>query len=365
MVAISIYPSISNILHQLGRKERNFNDHTIRYALERLEAATDNFWGTYANIYHKLEQKCQQLQCVYPVFEAKCQQLGITIDPQVIWRVYLPLAEWVVEERKRVLKDVFILGINGAQGSGKSTLCALLQVILETGFSQRAVSVSIDNFYLTRSERQRLAAEVHPLLITRGVPGTHNVVLAISIFKSLKAARPNSSIRLPIFDKALDDQLPEEKELIFQGRPDIVLFEGWCVGARPEPDHQLARSINRLEAEEDPDGVWRYYVNRALGRQYAQLFSLLDKLLLLEIPEFKVAYAQRLEQEQQLARRLLKEGGANSARRIMDTDELKRFIMHFQRLTEYMLDEMSVRADLVLKINADRQFLKARKRILS
>jgi D-glycerate 3-kinase len=367
----STHQSISNILRRLGKGESaaNLNVTSIRCALERLEASTDSFWGAFEAttcVYQRqrLEVKCQLLQLIYPAFETKCRQLRMTAAPRLetLWRVYLPLAEWVVGQRRRFLGDVFVLGINGAQGSGKSTLCALLQVILEVGFSQRVVALSIDDFYLTRAERQHLAEQVHPLFITRGVPGTHDVTLAIKVLKSLKSAHHASSTPLPTFDKALDDRLPEKEGPIFQGRPDIVLFEGWCVGAQPEPEQRLARPINTLEIEEDVDGVWRRYVNQALGKQYAQLFGLLDALFLLKIPEFKAVYALRLEQEQQLAHALSERHPETSTRQAMSVRELQRFIMHFQRLTEYMLDEMPMRADLVLEIDEHRQFLKARRK---
>jgi D-glycerate 3-kinase len=365
MVATSTHQSISDILRQLGEGGRgagNLNTTTIRCALERLESSTDSFWGA-LEATTCVEVKCQLLQLIYPAFETKCRQL-MTAAPRLetLWRVYLPLAEWVVGQGRRFLGDVFVLGINGAPGSGKSTLCALLQVILEVGFNQRVVTLSIDDFYLTRAERQHLAAQVHPLFITRGVPGTHDVALAIKALELLKSANRASSTPLPAFDKALDDRLPEKEGPIFQGRPDIVLFEGWCVGAQPEPAQRLARPINTLEIEEDADGVWRRYVNQALGSQYARLFSLLDALFLLKIPTFKVVYAQRLEQEQQLAQALRGGHLETSARQAMSARELQRFIMHFQRLTEYMLDEMPKRADLVLEIDEHRQFLKARER---
>jgi D-glycerate 3-kinase len=224
--------------------------------------------------------------------------------------------------------------------------------------------LSIDDFYLTRSERQYMADHVHPLFITRGVPGTHDVVLAIKVLKSLGSANQDSLTPLPTFDKALDDRLPEKKWPIFQGRPDIILFEGWCVGARPEPDQHLTKPINVLEAEEDADGVWRRHVNQALGGQCAQMFGLLDALLLLKIPAFKVVYAQRLEQEQQLAQAHQEGQVETVARQTMSARELQRFIMHFQRLTEYMLDEIPGRADLILEMDEHRQFKRARKRKL-
>lgn len=361
----STHRFISDIIQQLEQGGVAHFDANTRQALEYLEGLTNRFWGAPEAIIpvrQRLRVKCQLLPRIYPTLKAKCQQLKIAVPRlEVLWKIYLPVAEWVVEQGERFPKEVFVLGVTGAQGSGKSTLCTLLQIILEIGFGQQVAILSIDNFYLTQTERQHLADQVHPLFLTRGVPGTHDVALAIKVLQSLKAANPGTLTPLPIFDKALDDRLPQEKWPIFQGRPDIILFEGWCVGARPEPEQCLARPINSLEAEEDANGIWRGYVNQVLGEQYAQLFGLLEALLLLKIPAFKVVYAQRLEQEQQLAQ-ALREGQveAPSARRTMSMRELQRFIMHFQRLTESMLNEIPKRADLILNLDAHRQFQSAR-----
>ncbi len=349
---------IADILHAVGKgiplAELNAR---ARHDLKQLEAATARFWGVSEEAC--LEAKCRHLQAVYFPFEAKCRQLQIADSLlETLWRVYLPLAQWVVEQSKLSSNTVFVLGVNGAQGSGKSTLCALLQIILEAGFGQRVALLSLDDFYLTRAERQRLAHCVHPLLSTRGVPGTHEVVFACQVLASLQAADRQTATLLPVFDKALDDRIPRERWPIFQGRPSIVLFEGWCVGAKPESDKQLDKPVNRLEADEDPQGVWRRYVNQALEQQYSHLFGSLDALLFLKIPNFSVVYAQRLEQEQ----RLKTVGKGRVGQRAMDAQALQRFIMHFQRLTEYMLAEIPTRADLILEIDGHRQFQRAIKK---
>lgn len=351
--------SLPRIIRLLGEGKGMANlDAGARHMLAQAEIYTGQFWGVSRSTWaQRLETKCRLLPLIYSAFEARVQQLRIAAPPlEMLWQVYLPLAQWVVAQRTKGLKEVFVLGISGAQGSGKSTLCSILQAIVEAGFGQRAVILSIDDFYLTQEERQYLAAQVHPLFITRGVPGTHDVALAVEAIKSLQGANPGSTTPLPVFDKALDDRLPREKWPLFQGKPDIILFEGWCVGAKPEPELRLTKPVNALEAGEDSDGVWRRYVNERLKQQYAQLFGLLDALLFLKIPEFKVVYRQRLEQEQQLAQALREGRVENSGRRVMQEPEVRRFIMHFQRLTEYLSDEMPGRADLILEIDEHRRF---------
>lgn len=351
---------VVNVLRRVGEGKKIVDlDAYARLLLKRLEGDTGRFWGASgtATCTQRLATKCRLLPLIYPAFKARCQQLRLNPPPlETLWRIYLPLAQWIVMQRERGSKEVLVLGINGAQGSGKSTLCGLLQIILEAGFSQRTVILSIDNFYLSQTERRRLADRVHPLFRTRGVPGTHDVSLAMEVLKSLKRANQGTVTSLPVFDKAIDNPLPREKWPAFQGKPTIILFEGWCVGAKPEPAPRLVKPMNSLEAEEDREGAWRHYVNQMLEKHYAQLFDLLDALLFLEIPAFEVVYRQRLEQEQQLAQ-VLQQGQSNREDRCaMRTSELRRFIMHFQRLTEYLLDEMPRRADLVLEIDKNRRF---------
>ncbi len=154
-----------------------------------------------------------------------------------------------------------VVGICGPQGSGKSTLTALLAWLLEAR-SLRTATLSIDDLYLTRAARERLAIEIHPLLRTRGVPGTHDPTLGLSVLDAL--ARPEP-VALPRFDKAVDDRAPTSDWPVFEGPADVVLLEGWCVGARAQPAAALADPINALERDEDPDGAWRGFANAALA----------------------------------------------------------------------------------------------------
>jgi D-glycerate 3-kinase len=359
---------LERILHILGEglPVANLSAEALRI-LERLETDTARMWGMPAlKGKQDLPGKCRLFQGVYPSFTAKCQQLQLTAPlGEVLWRFYLPLAQWVVVQGKNYPGQGFVLGVSGPQGSGKSTLCALLQTVLETGFKQRVVVLSLDDFYLTRSERQRLAQRVHPLFATRGVPGTHDIALASQSISSLRAQGSQISTRLPVFDKAADERAPVESWPVFQGRADILLFEGWCVGARAESSERLNKPVNSLEEKEDPDGIWRRYVNQVLGEEYSQLFRLLDRLLFLKIPGFNIVYKHRLEQEQQLGQSLRggqKEGIEPGTKRTMNRRELQRFIMHFQRLTEYMLEELPTRADLVLVFDEQRRFQRVARR---
>ncbi len=262
--------------------------------------------------------------------------------------VLAPLAARMSRQAKAVAAPL-LAGLCGAQGSGKSTAAAAIAGLLEEAGLPTAV-LSIDDFYRTLAERERLAREVHPLLLTRGVPGTHDVALMESVIGALRAGnRP----ALPRFDKSRDDRVPESQWLAPPQPVRIVILEGWCVGARPEPAAALAAPVNDLERLEDADGRWRRHVNDALAGEYRPLFDALDPLVLLAAPGFDVVYRWRLEQEHKLRARLQADGGDSS--RVMDDAQVARFIAHYERVTRHILAEMPGRADELVRLDAQRR----------
>lgn len=238
-----------------------------------------------------------------------------------------------------------VIGLCGAQGSGKTTLADAVHAACKAEGLRSAV-LSIDDLYLTRAERLALAREVHPLLATRGVPGTHDVALGISVLEGLERGE---AVALPRFDKIADDRKPCAQWPRSPAPCDVLVFEGWCVGARPQPVEDLGLPVNRLEAEEDPGGIWRGYVNDALAGPYQKLFASIDRLILLAAPGFEVVHRWRLEQERELAL------SAGPQARLMDEAAVARFISHYERLTRYILSEMPGRADLVVRLDEARR----------
>jgi len=234
-----------------------------------------------------------------------------------------------------------VVGLCGAQGSGKSTVSAILAARFE-----RAVTFSMDDLYLGRAARLDLARRIHPLLATRGVPGTHDPMLGVEVLNALARGQ---SVALPRFDKALDDRAPCENWPTVKGGCELVIFEGWCVGARPQQAEDLVKPVNRLEAEEDRDGRWRRFVNEALGGAYQQLFDRIDLLALLAAPGWETVLRWRIEQEREL--RASSPDGSG----VMDDCAVARFVSHFERLTRHILAEMPKRADLVLRLNESRE----------
>ncbi|MGB0205506.1 MAG: hypothetical protein ACPF9K_10720 [Neptuniibacter sp.] len=267
--------------------------------------------------------------------------------------IYVPLGAWLTC-RKRQSEGPLVIGINGAQGAGKSTLFNLLEVILTEGFDLKVVGFSIDDLYKTFEERVKLSEEVHPLLKTRGVPGTHDVDLGIEILNSLKNSTAESITKIPVFDKSTDDRCPASVWQEWIGPADVIVFEGWCVGALPQEPDQLVEAINDLERDEDPDGAWREYVNTQLSGIYQEMFSMIEVLIMLKVPSMDSVFEWRSLQEKKLAERvkyIYDTQQPTEHLRIMNEEQIKRFIQHYERLTQLMLEEMPDRADVTLFLN--------------
>ena len=241
-----------------------------------------------------------------------------------------------------------IAGVCGAQGSGKSTLCEALARLLRRRGMRIAV-LSLDDLYLSRNARAQLAARVHPLFATRGPPGTHDVAQGLKLFDALSGT---GDVALPRFDKAMDEPTPADHWPQIKTPADLILFEGWCVGAVPEAAAALVLPVNRLEAERDPTGVWRAFANDALAGPYQDLFSRIDHLTLLRAPSFEIVAQWRWRQEERLRARLQAQG--NDASRTMDRAQIAAFIQLYERLTRHILATLPDRADLVVDLEADQ-----------
>ena len=264
----------------------------------------------------------------------------------VLAKICEPLARDIAA---RAGGGAYTVGLCGAQGSGKSTMAVVVAYLLESwGFS--VAVLSLDDLYLTAAERGDLAASVHPLLAIRGAPGTHDIDLGRRLLHALAAEGP---VALPSFDKAADDRRPVAEWPVIEAPVDVILLEGWCVGARPQPPADLVTPINSLERDEDPQGLWRAYVNAALAGPYQTLFGRIDHLVLLRAPSFEVVLAWRREQETKLRQRLIAQGLPRG--RAMSDEAVARFIAHYERLTRWILAEMPGRADAVIALDAARR----------
>jgi D-glycerate 3-kinase len=268
----------------------------------------------------------------------------------------IPCAQYLADSHQHsgTHNNAPIVGINGAQGTGKSTLVHFLALILEHKHGLRAATLSIDDFYLSKNARRLLAQKIHPLLATRGVPGTHDVDLGISTLLQLKHAGKNDTVTLPRFDKATDDVLATALWPTVNGPFDIILFEGWCVGTQPQPDLALIPPVNALEDQEDQQGAWRDYVNQQLRIYYPAWFDLLDQMVFLRTPGFEQVHRWRALQEEKLRQSLLA-AGTPIPDTLMNTESIARFVAHYQRLTQWNLQTLPNTSNVVLDLQEDHQ----------
>ena len=247
---------------------------------------------------------------------------------------------WVAAASGSAVGAGRVLGISGGQGTGKSTLVAHLAGAL-TKLGQRVAVISLDDLYLSQAVRRQLAAQVHPLLATRGVPGTHDLVSGGALLDAL--ARPgDDEVALPRFDKAADDPAPAANWPRVRAPCDSVLLEGWCLGIAPQEAAALGAPCNALEANEDAQGHWRKFVNTQLAGPYAAFFARCERLVALLPPDFAAVRRWRGWQEQSLP-----------ADRRMDVPSLDRFVAHYERLTRHGILVLPQRADVVVRLAVD------------
>ena len=262
---------------------------------------------------------------------------------------YIPICEKIYQDFKKN-KKIKIIGLTGGQGAGKSTITQIIKLILNYKYNLNVVYFSIDNFYKTLKERKKLSKNIHKLFKTRGVPGTHDTKLLRKFFSDLmkKKFKP---ILLPTFDKSKDDRTPKKKWKKINKQPHIIIFEGWCVGARPQKNKNLIKPINILEKKEDLKLIWRKKVNKELKNDYSKIFSKINRLIFLKVPNFECVYKWRLLQEKKL--KLTSKG-----KKIMSEIQVRQFIMYYERITMQMLKDLSSKAYAVLYLDKKHRFSK-------
>jgi|TARA_B110000211_G_scaffold49000_1_gene53303 D-glycerate 3-kinase len=255
---------------------------------------------------------------------------------------YLPICEKIYHEYKKN-KKIKIVGLTGGQGSGKSTIAQILKLIFNNKYNLSVSCFSIDDFYKTLKERKKLSKNTHELFETRGVPGTHDTKLLNKTFSNLikKKFKP---VLIPRFDKSRDNRFPQKKWQKINQQPQIIIFEGWCVGAKPQVNRDLIRPINILEKKRDSNLTWRKKVNNELKNEYKKIFNKIDNLVFLKVPNFECVYKWRLLQEKKL--QLTSRG-----KKIMSAIQVNEFIMYYERTTKQMLKDLTNKAYAVLYLD--------------
>ena len=240
----------------------------------------------------------------------------------------IPISFWIANKVEK--KKPFILGLSGGQGSGKTTISSIISIILSKYFKLNVFKISIDDFYKTRKKRLELSKKVHPLLMVRGVPGTHDISIMLDFFKRIKEKK-FKSIKLPRFNKATDDRYNKKLWYSVKRRPDVIIFEGWCVGAKAEQNYTLKTPINSLEKLEDQKIIWRRFVNKQLKSKYKKLYDQLNCLLFIKAKNFSLLRQWRIKQEKKLS---LKSKRSNKLK-IMSDKEIINFMQTYQSCLLY------------------------------
>ena len=260
----------------------------------------------------------------------------------------IPICFWI--SKKADKKKPYFVGLAGGQGTGKTTISSLIKIILIKYFKLKVFRISIDDFYKTRKERISLSKRVHPMLLIRGVPGTHDINMMLNFFKQAKS-RKFKRLRLPTFNKAIDDRFSKKHWYDLKIKPDIIIFEGWCVGAKFEKNNTLKKTINSMERAKDHKQIWRKYVNQQLKSKYKNLYSQLNCLVYLKAKNFSLLQKWRLKQE----RKLWLNSKRKSNLKIMSKGDVINFMQTYQRITQNMFRYMPKYASIILNLNSNHQ----------
>ena len=260
----------------------------------------------------------------------------------------IPVSFWISKKTNR--KRTIIIGLAGGQGSGKTTISSIITLILKKYFKLNVFKVSIDDFYKTRKDRRILSNTKHPLLMTRGVPGTHDIDLMLRFFTKVKS-KNFKKIEIPKFNKAIDDRYKKSFWYKLKSKPDVIIFEGWCVGAKAQTVNQLKKPVNSLERVYDQRIKWRSYVNNQLKTKYNILFKQLDGLLYLKAKNFNLLKKWRLKQERKLWTKTRNKRNL----KIMSSGDLLNFMQTYQRITQQMFKDATKSSSVIMNLNSKHQ----------
>ena len=236
--------------------------------------------------------------------------------------------------------------ISGSQGVGKSTLAIIIKLVIEKIYKKKVMILSIDDYYLSKNKRNEISKKIHPLLKTRGVPGTHDInKLRRHINNFNKQKFPIST---PKFDKLKDDC---SKTLNKVTSAQILILEGWCCGTSAVEDKYLYKNINKLELNLDKNFVWRKYYNSILKNQYQSVFKMFDITIYLKPPSFAYVLKWRTLQETNNAIK-------NNQKKLMNKKELSFFIQHYEKITKWMIKTMPAKADILINLDRNQKIKK-------
>ena len=299
----------------------------------------------YSDCFQKVKKKCFNFISAQETKKEKFKN-----KEKMIKDFLIPICFWIFKHKPK--NKTYIIGLAGGQGTGKTTISSLIKLILSYYFKLNVFKVSIDDFYKTRKERLKLSKTKHPLLLTRGVPGTHDIDMMNKLFSNIKKTKFRTML-IPKFDKSIDDRYNKKFWYKIKKKPDILILEGWCVGAKPEKNNTLYTPINKLEKNLDSKKKWRLHVNNQLKNKYAKLFNQMHSLLYLKAKNFNVLKSWRIKQEKKL--KFKNKNKKNN--KIMNNLEVLNFMMTYQRITQNMFKITPKHSSIIIDLN-DRHQIK-------
>ena len=299
----------------------------------------------YFDCFQKVKKKCYSF-----ISSQETKREKFKNKEKMIKSFLIPICFWIFKNKPK--NKTFIIGLAGGQGTGKTTISSLIRLILSTYFKLDVFKVSIDDFYKTRKERLKLSKSKHPLLLIRGVPGTHDIDRINKLFHNVKNKKFKSML-IPKFDKSIDDRCNKKLWYKLKKKPDVLILEGWCVGAKSENNKTLSIPINKLEKNLDNKKKWRLHVNNQLKNKYAKLFNQMNSLLYLKAKNFNILKQWRIKQEKKL--QIKNKRKKNN--KIMSNTEVVNFMMTYQRITQNMFKIASKYSSIIIDLN-DRHQIK-------
>ena len=237
--------------------------------------------------------------------------------------------------------------ISGSQGVGKTTILEILNKNFHKFFGKKILMLSLDDFYYDRAQREILSKTIHPLLMTRGVPGTHNTKEILNVIK--KFSKSEYPIKIPIFNKLKDTR--RRRKRIINEKTDIIILEGWCCGSPPINKKYLQKNINILEKQFDKKLIWRNYYNNKLKNEYSELYKKFDKLIYFNAPSFSYVLKWRVKQEKNSKKN-------KNTKQGMNKKEIAEFIQHYEKITKWMMKVLLKKANINILVEKNQNIKK-------
>lgn len=230
--------------------------------------------------------------------------------------------------------------VAGSQGSGKSSLSKLIKLYLEKFYYKSVVIISMDDFYLSKRQRMQLSKNIHPLFLTRGAPGTHDLDLLNK--KILQIFDKKFPVYLPIFDKVTDTRKRTYRKVL---KGDVIIFEGWCAGAQPVNQSYLQKNFNNLEKYKDKNFIWRNSYNKYLN-EYQKIFSQFNYFIYFQFNQWGHVLDWKYKQELELR---------GKKKDLALKKYLKEFIQYYEKVSKWMHLKVPKYCNILIKLNAHQK----------